>query len=149
MNEPVRLVIWDLDETFWRGTLVEGGIELVPESLAIVRELNRRGIMSAICSKNSLDQVRPRLEQAGTWEEFIFPSIDWTPKGPRIARQVERIQLRPASVLFIDDNPLNLNEALHFVPDLQTAGPALIPGMLDDPRFKGKPDPDLKRLEQY
>ena len=27
--EKVRLVIWDLDETFWRGTLTEGGIEYV------------------------------------------------------------------------------------------------------------------------
>jgi predicted enzyme involved in methoxymalonyl-ACP biosynthesis len=26
MTEPVRLVIWDLDETFWHGTLTEGGI---------------------------------------------------------------------------------------------------------------------------
>ena len=24
--EPVRLVVWDLDETFWKGTLSEGGI---------------------------------------------------------------------------------------------------------------------------
>jgi hypothetical protein len=29
--EPVRLVIWDLDETFWKGTLTEGGITFSPE----------------------------------------------------------------------------------------------------------------------
>ena len=25
MTEPVRLVVWDLDGTFWAGTLTEGG----------------------------------------------------------------------------------------------------------------------------
>ena len=24
--EPVRLAVWDLDKTFWKGTLSEGGI---------------------------------------------------------------------------------------------------------------------------
>jgi predicted enzyme involved in methoxymalonyl-ACP biosynthesis len=24
--EPIRLVVWDLDDTFWHGTLAEGGI---------------------------------------------------------------------------------------------------------------------------
>ena len=31
MNEAVRLVIWDLDETFWTGTLAEGGIQTIPD----------------------------------------------------------------------------------------------------------------------
>lgn len=52
MTEPIRLVIWDLDETFWRGTLTEGGIsEYVREHHDTVIELARRGITS-ICSKN-------------------------------------------------------------------------------------------------
>ena len=40
--EAVRLVIWDLDETFWRGTLTEGGITFLPEHKEIVIELARR-----------------------------------------------------------------------------------------------------------
>jgi hypothetical protein len=57
--------------------------------------------------------------------------------------------LRPESVLFIDDNPMNLNEARYFVPNLQVAEPSAISGMLADPRFKGKNDPALSRLGQY
>jgi hypothetical protein len=51
MVEPVRLVVWDLDETFWRGTLTEGGISYRQDCHDIVVELARRGILSAICSK--------------------------------------------------------------------------------------------------
>ncbi len=80
MCEPVRLVIWDLDETFWRGTLTEGGIEYYQIAHDVVIELARRGIMSSICSKNDFDQVRSILSERRIWDYFIFPSINWDPK---------------------------------------------------------------------
>jgi predicted enzyme involved in methoxymalonyl-ACP biosynthesis len=50
MPEAIRLVVWDLDETFWRGTVTEGGItEYIQAHHDIVIELARRGIMSSIC----------------------------------------------------------------------------------------------------
>lgn len=49
----------------------------------------------------------------------------------------------------MDDNPSNLREALHFVPELQVADDSLANGLLDDPRFKGKDDTGLSRLTQY
>ena len=55
--EPVRLVIWDLDETFWKGTLTEGGITFSPENRDVVIALAERGIISTICSKNDLEPV--------------------------------------------------------------------------------------------
>ncbi len=147
--EAVRLVVWDLDETFWRGTLTEGGIRLRQETIDIVPTLAARGIVSAICSKNTLADVRRVLQEASIWEMFVFPSVDWTPKGPRLAALVEAIQLRPATILFIDDNPMNLAEAAHHVPGLQTAPETIIPDLLADPRLRGKDDSALSRLAQY
>jgi predicted enzyme involved in methoxymalonyl-ACP biosynthesis len=58
MADPVRLVVRDLDETFWRGTLVEGGIrEYERAHHEIVVELARRGILSSLCSKNDEQRV--------------------------------------------------------------------------------------------
>lgn len=149
MSEPVRLVIWDLDETFWRGTLTEGGITWREEAAEIVRELARRGIVSAICSKNDLMSVRAILMEHGLWDSFVFPSIDWTPKGPRVRRLIETIQLRAPSVLFIDDNSHNLEEARASAPGLQVASETAIPTLLEDPRLAGKDDHELRRLKQY
>ena len=149
MTEPVRLVIWDLDETFWRGTLTEGPISLLPETRGIVTELAHRGIVSSICSRNDFEQVRTTLQAEGLWDYFIFPSINWEPKGPRIDALIEAVQLRPDTVLFIDDNPTNLEEVRHFNPQVQLAGVDLIPRLLDDPLFAGKSDPELSRLHQY
>ena len=149
MSEPVRLVIWDLDETFWNGTLSEGGITWRDDTRAIVVELARRGIMSSICSKNDFESARSALADRGAWDYFIFPSIDWSPKGPRIQRLIETVQLRAQSVMLIDDNHLNLEEARFFSPGLQVAADTAIPTLLADPLFKGKEDRGLSRLKQY
>jgi FkbH-like protein len=145
----LKLVIWDLDETLWRGTLSEQEVELDEQRAAIVRELNRRGIVNSICSKNDLAATRERLERSGLWDEFVFTSISWSPKGARIAQIIEDMQLRAPNVLFVDDNAGNLREALHYVPDLQIAGVELLGELLALPQAQGKDDRALTRLRQY
>ncbi|ATU73666.1 hypothetical protein SXCC_02998 [Gluconacetobacter sp. SXCC-1] len=149
MNEKVRLVVWDLDETFWRGTLTEGGIDYLPEHHNIVIELARRGIVSSICSRNDHQTIENLLKEKGLWDYFVFPSIDWTAKGPRLQALVQASQLRAPTVLFIDDNPMNLAEAQAFVEGIQVADPSVIKGMLDNPLLQGKDDHDLSRLKHY
>lgn len=150
MAEPVRLVVWDLDETFWRGTLAEGGIrEYVQAHHEIVIELARRGILSSICSKNDEQSVVKILAEQRILDYFVFPDISWDPKGPRLAALIEAVQLRPATVMFIDDNPRNLAEAGAFIPDLQLENEDFIPKLLADPRFVGQDDSNLSRLQQY
>ncbi|HLY56813.1 MAG TPA: HAD-IIIC family phosphatase [Stellaceae bacterium] len=148
-REPVRLVVWDLDETFWKGTLTEGGITFLPQNRDLVIELARRGIMSSICSKNDLAAVRAVCEAHGIWDYFIFPSINWEPKGPRLARLIETVKLRPETVLFVDDNPGNRREALFFVPGLQVEDETFVPVLGTHPLLKGKDDKELTRLKQY
>jgi FkbH-like protein len=149
MVESIRLVIWDLDETYWHGTLTEGGITYRRETHDIVVELARRGIMSSICSKNEFDAAQRVLVKEGIWTYFIFPSIAWEPKGPRIKGLVDDVQLRPETIMFIDDNIMNLREATFFVPGLRTADQHIIPGILSNPLFQGKADNAFSRLQQY
>nr|WP_252353985.1 HAD-IIIC family phosphatase [Acetobacter sp. P5B1] len=148
-KEGIRLVIWDLDDTFWAGTLSEGEIDTIDRNIEIVKTLNRRGIVNAICSRNTFEDVKEKLESLDLWNEFVFPRIAWGAKGPLVKDIVEKIQLRPETVLFVDDNVTNLNEVKHFVPEINIAEPDVLDGLLDDPRFKGKPDPDRSRLQRY
>ena len=147
--EAVRLVIWDLDDTFWQGTLSEGAVVHNPRNVAIVEALNQRGIVSAICSKNNPEPVEAALREAGLWEKFVFPKIAFAPKGAMVAEIIKDSQLRAATVMFVDDNVTNLNEALYYSPGLQIAEPEFLERLLDDPRFAGKPDPELSRLQRY
>jgi FkbH-like protein len=149
LGDPIKLVVWDLDDTLWRGTLSEEEVQLSDERAELVRTLNRRGIVNAICSKNDPDRARERLELAGLWDEFVFPSIAWEPKGARVAQIIADMGLRARNVLFVDDNVGNLQEALHFSPGLQLAEPELLDRLLELPQAAGKDDSALTRLAQY
>lgn len=146
---PVKMVIWDLDETLWEGTLSEGPVLLPQSNVELVRALNRRGIINSICSKNDEGDARAQLEGADLWGEFVFARIDWSPKGTRVARIIEDAQLRPPDVLFVDDLPLNREEVRYAVPGIRTAGPEILDGLLSLPEFAGKDDRELSRLHQY
>jgi FkbH-like protein len=118
---PIKLVIWDLDDTLWRGTLADGDtVVLHAHRAALVRALNARGVVSSICSKNDLETARTKLVELGLWDEFVFPHIAFTPKPAAIRAIIQDMQLRPANVLFVDDNALNLAEARHVLPEIQT-----------------------------
>lgn len=147
--ENVRLLIWDLDDTFWKGTLEEGGCSPIPENLEIVRTLNRRGIISSICSKNVRERVLCKLAEAGILEEFVFLRVAFQPKGAMVRSIITSAQLRPESVMFLDDTPANLEEVQFYNPGIQSAGPQFIASLLRDPRFHGKNDETLSRLRQY
>ena len=149
LGEAIKLVVWDLDETLWRGTLSEEEVSVDPSRAELVRTLNRRGIVNSICSKNDFLAARERLEREGLWDEFVFPSIAWEPKGMRVARIIADMGLRPDNVLFVDDSVGNLQEALHFSPRLQVAEPELLDRLLDLPQAAGKDDAALTRLAQY
>ena len=147
--KQVKLVIWDLDETYWNGTLSEGPIEYEQAHHDVVLELTRRGIVNSICSKNTFDDARACLQKHGIWDWFVFARIAWEPKGQMIASIIEDMQLRPENVLFIDDNHLNLEEARFFCPEIQTAGPDIIEKLLALDACRGKDDIKLSRLNQY
>lgn len=150
ITESVKLIIWDLDDTFWRGTLAEGGIEAIPRNIDMVRVLAARGIISSICSKNDFEQARRKLLELDIYDWFVFPSVSFESKGPAIASIIEAAGLRAENTLFIDDNILNREEVKFFNPGIMAGDPVeLLEDLLDHPKVAGKPDPELKRLGQY
>ncbi len=148
--DTIKLLIWDLDETFWKGTLSDGEITPVPENIELVKHLTDRGIVNSICSKNDYEKTKAKLEELGVWEYFVFPSIDWTPKGQRVKNIISDMNLRPVNCLFIDDNVNNLEEAKFAAGGgINVSLPDDLPELLKDPAFEGKDDSEHSRLKQY
>lgn len=145
----IKLVIWDLDETFWSGTLSEGGARIPEEHVRLVKDLTDCGIINSICSKNEFEPTRKALQDAGIWDLFVFPSINWDSKGPQLKDKLDKMALRPVNVLFLDDNLSNLGEAKHYLPEIQTGGPELIPELIRQVESLEKKDLKHKRLAQY
>jgi len=115
----VKLIIWDLDDTLWSGTLAEGDkLELSEFRSNAIKKLNNHGIVNSICSKNDFETAEAKLRELDLWEEFVFPRIEFSPKGAIVRWILEAMQLRAENTIFIDDNPMNLNEVKHFVPGI-------------------------------
>ena len=147
--DKIKLVIWDLDETFWKGTFSEGNVEIPDQNRSLIAMLTDIGIVNSICSKNDEKQVMDYLNDQGLADFFVFPSISWQPKGARIKQLISDMQLRPANVLFLDDNPSNLGEASYSCPEIMAGTPELIPQLLADAEKAERKDPKHKRLQQY
>ena len=147
----IKLVIWDLDETFWKGTLSERGGVIAPiaKNVELVKDLTDRGIVNAICSKNDYEPAVMKLREFGVDEFFVFKSIDWTPKGQRVSKLIKDMGLRPVNCLFLDDNIVNLNEAQYYSKDLSIAEPSEIDNLIELCRQAASTDLKHKRLNQY
>lgn len=147
--QGLKLVIWDLDDTFWTGTLSEGEIVPNAEHIRLVKELSYRGIVNSICSKNDMEPAIAKLEELGVSDYFVFPSINWDPKGQRISTLVKDMKLRAENVLFIDDNIINIHEAQHYNPNILASDPDVINSLIQYIDTTPRSDKELKRLNEY
>ena len=109
--QKVKLIIWDLDETLWKGVLSDGTVQIISENIKLINDLIDAGIVCSICSKNDFETTKKFLKEQKIWNSFVFASINWSSKGERVKQIIDEMQLRQPNVLFIDDNQSNLNEA--------------------------------------
>ena len=147
--DNIKLIIWDLDETFWKGTLSEGSIKIPKINKDIINILTDRGIMSSICSKNNFEKVKEVLEKEDLWDLFIFPKIGWNAKGNAVKDIIHSVQVREQNVLFIDDNVNNLSEVEFYNLGIHAETEKLIPELLSHEALQGKNDKVRSRLQQY
>lgn len=103
----VKCVAWDLDNTLWEGVLADVGIDgvlLKDEAIAVVKQLDARGILNTVCSKNDFDLAWTALKKLGVSEYFVFPRINWAPKSENLARIAKDINIGINTFAFIDDS---------------------------------------------
>jgi hypothetical protein len=109
------------DDTLWHGTFAEGDdVNIMPHRAEMIRAAKQRGVINSIVSKNDPKVARAKLEEFGLWGDLIAPRISMLPKGELVKTQIEALQLRETNVLFVDDNPLNLNEVEFYCPKIKT-----------------------------
>jgi len=131
-----KCVVWDLDETLWRGTLLEGGGgELVPGVERIIRELDQRGILQSVASKNDHDTTWPRLEALGIADFFLHPQIRWENKAASIKSIAGHLGIGLDAVVFIDDQPVERDEVAFLLPEVCVIDAAELPTLLERPEF--------------
>ncbi|WNV86268.1 HAD-IIIC family phosphatase [Umezawaea sp. Da 62-37] len=116
----VKCLVWDLDNTLWRGTLAEGDDVEVPEGIRrVITELDARGVLQSIASKNDHDVAWARLEQVGLAEYFVLPRIGWGPKSVSVKEIAEELNFAESTIAFVDDQPTERAEVAFHLPEVR------------------------------
>lgn len=147
--DQIKLVIWDLDQTFWSGILSEGSVTAQQATIALVKDMADCGIINSISSKNDESDALQALCRLKVKDYFVFNHINWENKGDQIQQKLKSMNLRPENVLFIDDDLRNLEEAKYYNPGLMTATPEVIDTLREYVKGLKRTDTQHKRLESY
>lgn len=145
VRKSIKCVVWDLDNTLWKGILSEGDkVSVNGELVDIIKELDRRGILNSIASKNDSDHAWPVLQKLGISEYFLFPQINWSPKSENIKEIAKDFNIGLDAFAFIDDNPFELEQVAGAIPEITCVNVQDIDHLLQDSRFKGGTSEEAK-----
>jgi methoxymalonate biosynthesis protein len=135
-DDKVKCLIWDLDNTLWQGVLLEDDDVHVPEDIRrVVIELDDRGILQSVSSKNDHEHAFEGLEKLGLAEYMLLPQIGWGLKSAGIETIADRLQFAQHTIAFIDDQPAERAEVAHRLPAVRCYPASMAPRLLDLPEF--------------
>jgi FkbH-like protein len=120
--KKVKCVVWDLDNTLWDGILVEDGpdkVRLKAGMGEVIRELDARGILHSIASKNNHDEAMQVLKHFQLDEYFLCPQISWHPKSDAIGAIARQLNIGVDSLLFVDDSKFELEQVQAVHPEVR------------------------------
>ena len=127
---PSKVLVTDLDNTLWAGVIAEdgtAGIEYRPEGAGyrhyvyqgVLARLRREGVLLAAVSRNDASVVLPPL-QSGQMPlaeaDFVAVVASYHAKSAQIRQLAEQLNLGLDSFVFVDDNPVELEEVRQALP---------------------------------
>ena len=136
--KPVKIAAWDLDNTVWKGVLVEDGpenLKLMPEIKQIMEVFDSRGIVNSVISKNNHSDAFKQLEKYDLDKLIVFPQISWYPKSEAIKTMISDFNVGSDTIAFIDDSPFEREEVKSTNPAVRVYDALDYKGLVDLPEF--------------
>ncbi len=143
-----KVLVWDLDETLWTGTLAEDGPDGVtprPEAVAALKVLDARGVLHSIASKNDANEALTALRRFGLDGYFLHPQVGWGPKSASVAAIAAALDLGLDSFVFIDDQPFERAEVSTAHADVRTLAHTDVAALTQHPWFDHPATPEAAR----
>jgi methoxymalonate biosynthesis protein len=132
----VKCLVWDLDNTLWQGTLLEDSDVHLPDAVrAVVVELDSRGILQSVASRNDHDLAWKRLEELGVAEYFLVPQISWGRKSDAVTTIAKELQFALGTIAFVDDTPTERAEVTYHAPEVRCYTEKDVLSLVDRPEF--------------
>src|SRR5579859_7854142 len=152
----VKCAVLDLDNTLWGGVVGDDGLDGIglgelDEDGAFrsfqlyLRELSARGIILAVCSKNSETVAREVFQKHPGMvlkEEDIAVFIaNWDDKATNLRRIRDILNIGFDTMVFLDDNPFERNLVRQMIPDI------IVPELPEDPALYVRAISELNLFE--
>jgi FkbH-like protein len=142
-GRSAKCLVLDLDNTLWGGVVGDDGLEglVIGQGSALgeafvafqeyARELSRRGVILAVCSKNDEANAVEPFEQH---PEMVLKRHDiasfvanWSDKASNLRAIAEELNIGIDSLVFVDDNPFERSLVRRELPMVA------VPEVGDDP----------------
>jgi FkbH-like protein len=120
-----KALIFDCDNTLWKGILGEDGFDNIEMSLrtkdgaifsevqAIALNLNKQGILIGLCSKNNPGDVEEVIETHNDMqlreEHITINKSNWSNKVSNLKEIAQELNIGLDSIVFIDDSSFEVN----------------------------------------
>jgi len=137
-----KCIILDLDHTLWGGIIGDDGMsgihigdlgigKIFSELQLWVKQLKQRGIIIAICSKNTEEIAKePFINHSGMvlrLEDIAIFVSNWESKAHNIRYIQSVLNIGMDTMVFIDDNPFERELVKHEIPEIT------VPELPEDP----------------
>lgn len=129
-----KLIVCDLDNTLWGGIAGDDGLtglalgghdprgEAFRQVQLYLKRLQRRGILLAIASKNeastAMGIIDKHPEMVLRRDDFVAWRINWQDKAANLAELAAELNLGLASIVFLDDNPVERDRVRSALPEV-------------------------------
>jgi len=128
-----KCLILDLDNTLWGGVIGDDGVQnlLLGRDHAVgeaylnfqqyVKNLQKRGVILAVCSKNDLENAKEGLAHPDSvlkMGDFSAFKANWNPKPQNIREIAAELNLGLDSMVFVDDNPVERALVAEALPEV-------------------------------
>ncbi len=166
-----KAIVVDLDNTLWGGVVGEDGADGIslsqeyPGAVFVdvqraLKDLARRGILLAICSKNNeadaLEVFERHPDMQLRLEDFVVRRINWKDKSTNLREIAFELNIGLDAIAFLDDNLVERRQVRSAVPDVIVLDYPERPDtwaarLLSDPRFErlSVTDEDRRRTSMY
>jgi FkbH-like protein len=131
-----KAIIFDCDNTLWRGILGEDGFngidmssqssvgKIFSEVQQIAVWLSRNGVIVGLCSKNNPEDIDKVFNDHSdiilTFEDVVAKRINWQNKADNIREIASELNIGLDSILFVDDSSFEINLIKEQLPDVNT-----------------------------
>lgn len=128
----IKCLVIDLDDTIWGGNVADlgplgveiggTGVGLVYREIQLwLKELKKRGILLAVCSKNNLyDAKQPFIhnkEMILKLDDFVEFQVNWEDKASNIIAIQKKLNIGLDSIAFLDNSSYERKYVLEMLPE--------------------------------